>query len=72
MNRRLSTPEPMLPLDLTQPIRGTQVSPHVHDAAIALRKRGHAVYSIAERQHKVDGRIVSTAQLLELAEAVSA
>lgn len=65
--KRHPSREPMLPLDFTQPIRGTQVAATVYAAILTLRRRGAAVYSIAERQHKVDGKIVSTSQLLAMA-----
>lgn len=64
-----ATAEPMLPLDYRQLRRGVFVAKPVYAAVLALRRRGHAVYSVAERQHKVDGRIVSTEMLKAMADA---
>ena len=65
--KRAPNAEPMLPLDFRQPRSGVFVSPPVYAAVLMLRRRGHAVYSVAERQHKVDGRIVTTGQLRAMA-----
>ena len=68
--KRSTAAEPMLPLDFRQPRRGVFVTAGVYAAVLALRRAGHAVYSVAEFEHKVDGRIVSTAQLKALAAGV--
>lgn len=65
MTRRPSA-EPMLPLDFLQPARG-RLSERVCEAAVALRRRGHVVWSIGRDAHKVDGKIASTKQLLLMA-----
>ncbi len=51
--------------------RAARESKMVLDAVATLRKLGHRVYA-AGHQHQVDGKLLSTAQLLDLAAAYGA
>ncbi|MEI9983618.1 MAG: hypothetical protein WDN69_10695 [Aliidongia sp.] len=66
------TSQLMLPLEPTPRLRhGRIVEPHaeaegLYDAVLILRRHGRTVYR-AGAEHKVDGRLLSTRQLLALA-----
>ena len=61
-------------LDLQLParsyIRRRGEADRVYDAVIALRRRGFAVYRVSDCQHAVDGRLVTTGELIRLSERV--